>query len=176
MSEWGKQIMHLPWQSHMASGSVVQRLSELGVISQYSIPVNRHVLREGKKKNKTKKIQPKISFWTDLNLSVLNIWRQFHSLAILQAPYLILRTFVFHFLLDNFVQYTLGLVLEKTATLSSVFLSWLSTSLLYDSLAADYWITSIYVSSFVPLIMLVMHLLFHEHRNMETWKKKCFRA
>lgn len=129
-----------------------------------------------KKKTKQKKIQPKISFWTDLNLSVLNIWRQFHSLAILQAPYLILRTFVFHFLLDNFVQYTLGLVLEKTATLSSVFLSWLSTSLLYDSLAADYWITSIYVSSFVPLIMLVMHLLFHEHRNMETWKKKCFRA
>lgn len=46
--------MHLPWQSHMASGSVVQRLSELGVISQYSIPVNRHVLREGKKKNKKK--------------------------------------------------------------------------------------------------------------------------
>lgn len=46
--------MHLPWQSHMASGSVVQRLSELGVISQYSIPVNRHVLREGKKKKNLK--------------------------------------------------------------------------------------------------------------------------
>ena len=47
--------MHLPWQSHMASGSVVQRLSELGVISQYSIPVNRHVIGEEKKKQKQKK-------------------------------------------------------------------------------------------------------------------------
>lgn len=54
--------MHLPWQSHMASGSVVQRLSELGVISQYSIPVNRHVLREGKKKQNKKKYNLKYLF------------------------------------------------------------------------------------------------------------------
>lgn len=61
--------MHLPWQPHMASGSVVQRLAELEVISQYSIPVSRHVLGEEKRK----KPKPRRSFQIDLNFSVLNI-------------------------------------------------------------------------------------------------------
>lgn len=97
--------MHLPWKSHAASGSVVQLLSEPEVVSWCLILSNRHI-HGGEKK----KIQ---RFWINLNFSVLNIQRLFHSLAILEASYFLLSTSVFHFLLDSCVHCPLCLALEK---------------------------------------------------------------
>jgi len=48
--------MHLPWQLHTASGSVVQGLTEPEGISWYLITVNRHT--HGKKTQ---------CFWTYIN-------------------------------------------------------------------------------------------------------------
>lgn len=96
--------MHLPWKSHAASGSVVQLLSEPEVISWCLILSNWHINGEKKKIWR---------FWTNLNFSILNIQRQFHSLAVLEASYFFLSTFVFHFLLDSCVHCPLCLALEK---------------------------------------------------------------